>query len=102
MNKLTQFQKRIISDLEHARNNQATTLEVAWNEFATEWNKKASRGAIISNIVRASYKLQKLKLVWVLPPKDRYSHHTICLRQENWAQYNNPLHPTPKAGAGEL
>ena len=96
MRHLTKFQKRIIVDLERAGNSSASTWQIAWEEFPQEWVRRASRGAIISNIVRAGYFLESIGLVQVLPPKNRHSHHRLYLRQENWVQYNKALNLTIK------
>jgi hypothetical protein len=85
--KLTDFQKRILHDLERAPNHQANWYEIAWNEFAQEWQTRKSRGAIIANIVKATRKLEDMGLVWISPPKHQYDAAIYSLRVKNWQQY---------------
>lgn len=84
MDKLTEFQKRVLATIEASPNMNANTWEIAWNGFAKEWNaKRPSHGAIFRCILQAGQALKTKGLIVILPPRDQHDTYTFC-SLSNW------------------
>jgi hypothetical protein len=76
---LSQFQARIVQFVQRCPNQQASTWRIAQEAFPDQWDKPASRGMLISHIVRSAYRLVEMgALAWVIAPETRFGEHILC------------------------
>lgn len=81
---ITAFQKKVLEAIEHAPDYHGVDwYKVAQTAFLAEWTKggPTSHGSLVRNIILAARKLHDLKLISIIPARDRWGCQTYFSRR---------------------
>ena len=81
--RLTPYQKKVLSVIEKWPNQAANTWEVCESGFKSQWNaNRSSHGAMFRSVLQAARRMERLGVITILPPRDRFDTYTYCSRRK--------------------
>jgi hypothetical protein len=79
---VTEFQRQILIILPRFANGMGSTWSIAQTAFPEKWQNKSSRGALISQILRAGHALSKNgEISCVLPADGKFGEAILCSKR---------------------